>query len=177
VTAVAGRLRRRRGDPSPSTSAPVMIVLVGGTPARATVKRAVAEAAGAPIAVITVLRIFGSAWGFPNPGLLPNATEKAEATRIVEATIAAIERHGGSADGQITATRHPAKVIVGAARRRSCRLVLVERTPSGRVRSAIEGDVGLAIRRRLRGDAGVTVEVIDRRVSTSAVRSSPKSKP
>ena len=136
VRALGGR---RRGDPTPDDPAPVVLVPVGGPPARATVRRAVAEAGDGTVAVVALLRIHGSAWGFPNPGLLPNATEKAEARRVVEATIAAVERHGGRADGQITATRHAAKVVVAAARRRQARLVIVERPPAGRVRTRHRG--------------------------------------
>lgn len=147
-----------------------MLVLVGGPPSTTAVKKAVADAGGDTIAVLTLLRIYGSAWGFPNPGLLPNATEKAEARRIVEATMAAIEGYGGTADGQITATRHPAKVIVAAVRRRSCRSVVVMRPAAGAVRGALEGDVGSSVRRRLRKDRGITVEVLDRPRPTPARR-------
>jgi hypothetical protein len=164
---------RWRGDPAPDDAAPVVLVPVGGPPARATVRRAVAEAGGGTVAVVALLRIHGSAWGFPNPGLLPNATEKAEARRVVEATIAAVERHGGRADGQITATRQAAKIVVAAARRRQARLVIVERPPAGRVRTVIEGDLGAAVRRRLRGRPDVAVEVVDHAASTSAVRLRP----
>jgi hypothetical protein len=169
--------RRRRGDPAPADHAPVVVVAVGGPPSRSTIRRAVAEAAGGTVAVVALLRIHGSAWGFPNPGLLPNATEKAEGRRVVEATIAAIERHGGQADGQITATRNDAKIVVATARRRHARLVIVERPPAGRVRTLIEGDLGAGVHRRLRSDPDVTVEVVDHAPSTSAVRIRPVRKP
>jgi hypothetical protein len=163
VSALAELVRSRRGDPLPADIAPVLLVPVGGPPIRSTVERAVAEAAGGTVAVVTMLRIHGSAWGFPNPGLLPNAREKAEARRIVELTIAAVERAGGHADGQITATRHPGRVVAAAARRRGARLVIVERPPVGRVRAAVEGDLGASVRRRLRSRsaAEVAVEVVD----------------
>jgi hypothetical protein len=169
--AVGGR--RRRGDPTPEDPAAVVLVPQGGTPARSTVRRAVAEAGDGVVAVVALLRIHGSAWGFPNPGLLPNATEKAEARRIVEATIAAVERHGGRADGQITATRNAAKIVAAAATRRQARLVIVERPPAGRVRTFIEGDLGAGVRRRLRSRTGIAVEIVDHTASTSAVRIRP----
>jgi hypothetical protein len=150
--------RRRRGDPLPGEDAAVVVVPVTGRPPRATVQRAVTEAGGGTVAVVVPLRIFGSAWGFPNPGLLPNASEKAAARTMVSATIAAVERQGGVADGQITATRHPARVVAAAAHRRHARLVLVERRPVHRARSLLEGELAVSVRRRLRR-VGTEVDV------------------
>lgn len=162
MSALAELLRRRRGDAVATDPAPVVLVPVGGLPARSTVADTVAAAGGGTVAVVAPLRIYGSAWGFPNPGLLPTAREKAESRSLVEATIAAVERAGGRADGQITATRHPAGVVAAAARRRGARLVVVERPVAGRLRTAIEGDLGTAVARRLRHRAEVTVTVVDR---------------
>jgi hypothetical protein len=167
-------LTRRRGDPAPAEPAAVLLVAGAGRPAGSTVRRAVADADRGTVAVLTLLRIHGSSWGFPNPGLLPNATAKAEAARVGETTIPAVERAGGRADGQITATRLPAKITTGVARRRRCRLVLLGRTPTGRVRSVVEGDLGASVRRRRR-PAAVAVEVVERSTRTAADRPAGRS--
>lgn len=165
----------RRGDPAPVEPATVVLVPVAGVPLPSTIRRAVAEAGGGTVAVVALLQIHGSAWGFPNPGLLPTAREKDDARRTVEETIRAVERHGGHADGQITATRRGARVVTSAARRRRASVVLVERPRSGRVRAVLEGDLGAEVRRRLRPRAGtepvVTVEVVDRDPSRQPVAS------
>jgi hypothetical protein len=157
MSPVLWRPGRRAGEAPPSDAAAVLLVPTCGRPARAVIQRAVAEAGDGTVAVVVLLKIHGSAWGFPNPGLLPNAGEKADARRDTEATIAAVERLGGRADGQITATRQPAKVIAGAAKRRRARLVLIEEAPKGRVRALVEDHLGASVRRRLRGGAEVEV--------------------
>lgn len=163
---LAELIGRGRGDAAPVDPAAVVLVPVGGVPARSTIRRAVADAGGGTVAVVTLLAIHGSAWGFPNPGLLPNAREKDEARRTVEATIAAVERDGGHADGQITATRRGARVVAAAARRRGATSVIVERPRAGRVRAALEGDLAAGVRRRLGSPGGrrlpVDVVVVDR---------------
>jgi hypothetical protein len=140
----------------------VVLVATAGRPAVATIRRAVEAADDGTVAVVALLRIHGSAWGFPNPGLMPTKNEKADAQRVVEATIASVKRAGGRADGQITATRNGAKVVAAAARRRHARLVLIERIPpTSKVRATIEGDLAASVRRRLRRP-GVAVEAVER---------------
>lgn len=156
--AVLGALTgRKHGNPEATGEVAVLLVPVGGPPAPETVRRAVAAADGATVAVLVLLRIHGSSWGLPNPGLLPTAAEKAAARKVVESAIAAVEALGGRADGQITATRHDARVVTAAARRRAARLVLIERPRAGRFRTLVEGDVAARVRRRL----GSRVEVVD----------------
>jgi hypothetical protein len=116
------------------------------------VLRAIGLAADGKVAVVAPLRIHGSSFGFPNPGLLPNKREKEEARRMVERTIRSIERAGGQADGQITATRRPAKTIASAARRRGARSVVIDSAPVGAFQRMIEGDLAAAVRRRLGRD-------------------------
>jgi Universal stress protein family len=152
-------LGRRRGDPVRSDHADVVLVPLDGPPTKAALRRAADEADGGTVAVVGLLKVHGSSWGFPNPGLMPTATEKAEQRARVDTAITALERLGVDADGQITATRNPAKVIAGSAQRRGARLVLIEQAPVGKVRGALEGDVAKAVRRRL---DGVEVELLAR---------------
>lgn len=152
-------LRSRSEDAAPVEPAAVVLVPAGGKPPKAVIRRAVAEAAGGTVAVVVPLKIHGSAWGFPHPGLLPNAKEKDTARRDVEAAIAAVERMGGAADGHIIATRKAAKVIARTARRRQVRLVLIDTAPRSRMRARVEGDPAAAVRRRT---GGIPVEVVER---------------
>src|ERR1700686_3416408 len=128
---------------------------MNGPAGAAVVARAVRLAAEGKVAVVAPLRIYGSSFGFPNPGLLPTRREKEEARRAVERTIRSIERAGAKADGQITATRRPAKIIASAPRRRGARSVVIDAAPVGALRKMIEGDLAAAVRRRLGRDTVV----------------------
>ena len=142
-------LQRSRGDALPSDPASVVLVPMNGPAGTAAVARAVRLAADGKVAVVAPLPIHGSSFGFPNPGLLPNRQEKEEARRVVEGTIRSLERLGAKADGQITATRRPAKTIASAARRRGARSVVIDTAPVGAFRQMIDGDLAAAVRRRL----------------------------
>jgi hypothetical protein len=148
-------LQRSRGDALPSDPASVVLVPMNGPAGSVAVARAVRLAANGKVAVVAPLRIYGSSFGFPNPGLLPNRREKDEARRTVEQTIRSIERVGGKADGQITATRRPAKTIASAARRRGARSVVIDAVPVRGFRKRIEGDLAASVRRRLSRDTVV----------------------
>jgi ABC-type sugar transport system substrate-binding protein len=69
-----------------------------------------------------------------------------------------VERRGGTADGQIAATRSAGRTIAKVARRRRVRYVVMDdSTPRG-VRRVTEGAVTATVRRRL-GD-GATLELV-----------------
>ena len=161
IGAVPAVFRRRRGDPLSTAPAPVLLVPLQGSANTEARERAVAAAreAGGPVAVVALLKIYGSSFGFPNPGLLPTAQEKDAARQLVERTIGALERSGVEADGQITATRHPAKVIAAAAHRRQAQWVIIDQTgmTSSGLRRLIEGDLAASVRRRLANAARVEV--------------------
>jgi hypothetical protein len=143
-------LRRRRGDDLPVAPAAVVLVPIAGPASHGAVLRAIEAAGAGTVAVVMVLPIHGSSFGFPNPGLMPTKLERDETRRAVAETIRAIERRGGQADGQITATREDAKVIAAAARRRAAGWVIIDDKPAAaRWRRALEGDLGRAVQRRL----------------------------
>jgi hypothetical protein len=107
------------------------------------------------VAVALVLRIHGSALGLPNPGLLPTARERSAGEDRMAAAIQALRMAGAQADGEIVITRNPARAVARMARRRSADVVLVEPTPSGRIRRFLEGDVSRQLNRRLARDIRV----------------------
>ena len=71
---------------------------------------------------------------------------------------ARVERRGGTADGQIAATRSAGRTIAKVARRRRVRYVVMDDSAPSGVRRAIEGAVTATVRRRLGG--GATLELV-----------------
>jgi hypothetical protein len=151
--------RRTRGDPAPASPRAVLLVPLAGRASTAAVRQAFDLADGGALAVLALLKIHGYSLGLPNPGLLPTAEERKTQRDIVADTIARLERLGAEVDGQVAATRHPARVIAAVAGRRQVHHVIIEQNPVSGIRRALEGDVVASVRRRL-GDA-VPVVVID----------------
>ena len=58
---------RRRWDPPPTSPAAVLLASSGSPFSRAAVRRARELAAGQPVAVLSILKVYGSAFGLPNP--------------------------------------------------------------------------------------------------------------
>jgi hypothetical protein len=108
--------------------------------------------------VLTILKVYGSSFGLPNPGLLPTRREREEQYTIVRRAIAAVERRGGTADGQIAATRSAGRTIAKVARRRRVRYVVMDDSAPSGVRRVTEGTVTATVRRRL--GAGATLELV-----------------
>src|SRR5258708_34995841 len=104
-------LLRRRWDPQPTASAGVLLASSGAPFSRAAVRRAYELAAGQPGAVLSILRVYGSTFGLPNPGLMPTRREREEQLKIVGNAIAELERRGRSVDSQVAATRHTELII------------------------------------------------------------------
>ena len=137
-----------------------MLLASSGSPfSRAAVRRAYELAAGEPVAVLSILKIYGSQWGLPNPGLLPTSREQEEQLAVVRRAIDALERRGCAADGQVAATRSAGRMIAKVARARNVRYVLMDSATTAGVRRIIEGDVTGIVRRRLR--KGTTLELVD----------------
>ena len=89
---------RRRWDPQPTTSAAVVLASSGEPRRRAPAREP--PRAGRSL----ILKVFGSQFGLPNPGLLPSRREREEAGRH---SAAGDHRPGGrrgcTADGQVAA--------------------------------------------------------------------------
>ena len=144
---------RKRWDRPPTAPAGVLLASAGTPFSGAAVRRAYELAAGQPVAVLTILKVYGSQFGLPNPGLLPTRREREEQYAIVRRAIAAVERRGGTADGQIAATRSAGRTIAKVARRRQVRYVVMDDSAPSGLRRVTEGSVTAIVRRRLGGGA------------------------
>ena len=90
-------------------------------------------AAGQPVAVLSILKVYGSTFGLPNPGLLPTRREREEQLALVNQAITQLERGGCTVDGQIAATRSAGRMIAKVARTRQVRYVVMDApTATGR---------------------------------------------
>ena len=148
-------MARRRGDEQPTAPVGVVLLSPGQSFRPESIRIAVTEAAGRPIAVVVIARIHGSAFGMPNPGLLPNAKEKAAAVSIVDTTIKAIRKLGGHADGQVAIARSPAKIGAKVAKIRGADVVVIDEPDRPAWRRFVEGEATNSLRLRLRGVARV----------------------
>lgn len=144
---------RRRWDRQPTAPAGVLLASPGAPFSKAAIRRAYELAAGEPVAVLAILKVYGSAFGLQNPGLMPNRRERDEQYANVRRAITAVEQRGGTADGEITATRSAGRAIAKAARRRNVRYVVMDDHEAGRLRRITEGAVTATVRRRLAGRA------------------------
>lgn len=150
---------RRRFDPQPTAPAAVLLASSGAPFSRAAVRRAYELAAGEPVAVLSILKIYGSQFGLPNPGLLPTRREREEQLTVVRRAIDALEQRGCAVDGQVAATRSAGRLIAKVARVRKVRYVVMDSPTATGVRRIIEGELTGIVRRRLRD--GTTLELVD----------------
>src|SRR5256885_8257481 len=113
--------RRGSWDRPPAEPAGVLLASAGTPFSGAAVRRAYELAAGQPVAVLTILKVYGSSFGLPNPGLLPTRRERDEQYAIVRRAIAAVERRGGAAGGPITPPPRAGRAVAQGGRRRPAR--------------------------------------------------------
>ena len=149
---------RRRFDPQPTAPAAVLLASPGSPLSRAAIRRARELAGGEPVAVLSILKVYGSQFGLPNPGLLPTRRERDEQLAIVSRAIKDLERLGGNADGQVATTRSAARTIAKVARTRQVRYVVMDTPTTTGVRRIIEGEITNIVRRRLQ--SGTTLELV-----------------
>jgi hypothetical protein len=94
----------------------------------------IAERSRAPVHVLVIARIWGTSFGFPNPGLMPNKREWEEQRKKAELAVRALKGWGLEADGQVFGTRNAAKKIIEMARLRGCgAIVMAADEPKGRL--------------------------------------------
>lgn len=148
MTAAIKRLGHRRGDPPPESPRDVVVVL-GQDTAASPELLAAARATGGTVTVVLPLKIHGYAFAMPNPGLMPNARERAAADEATTATIRGLRRAGVDVDGQIVVTRNAPKAIARIVRRRGATRVLLEESTDSRLRRFLEGDLYRQLSRRL----------------------------
>jgi len=149
---------RRRFDPQPTAQAAVLLASSGSPFSRAAIRRAHELAAGEPVAVLSILKVYGSSFGLPNPGLMPTKREREEQFANVQRAIKDLERLGGTVDGQIAATRSAGRTIAKVARVRDVNWVVMDSPPATGMRKIIEGELTGIVRRRLQ--EGTTLEVV-----------------
>jgi nucleotide-binding universal stress UspA family protein len=142
-------LGRRRWDRPPTAPAGVLLASPGTAFSQAAIKRALELAAGDPVAVLSILKVYGSSFGLPSPGLMPTARERDEQYSIVGRAIKALERRGAAADGQVTATRSAGRTIAKVARVRQVRYVVMDETAGTGLSRVMQGAVTATVRRRL----------------------------
>ena len=151
-------LLRRGYDPQPTAVAAVLLASSGSPFSRAAVRRARELASGETVAVLSILKIYGSTFGLPNPGLMPTRREREEQLKIVRRAIDELERRGCNVDGQIAATRSAGRTIARVARTRQVRYIVMDASPATGIRRVIEGELTNIVRRRLK--AGTTLELV-----------------
>jgi nucleotide-binding universal stress UspA family protein len=77
----------------------------------------------------SIARIWGTSFGLPNPGLLPNKREMRERHESVAGAITLLKRRNIAASGQVTGTRNAAKRIVAEARHRGADAIVMAADP------------------------------------------------
>jgi hypothetical protein len=147
------RSRLRRGkakwDPQPTQPAEVLVATIGIAIPPAVIGQACQLSGGRAVAVLTIARMYGSALGLQNPGLLPSKREMAEQRALVADAIESLERAGIEAWGQVATTRRYARTIVQSARAHGVTQVLVVAPAVPRWRSIVEGDTARDVKRRI----------------------------
>jgi nucleotide-binding universal stress UspA family protein len=71
-----------------------------------------ARARDASVRVFSIARVHGTAFGMPNPGLLPTKKEWQEQRDIVDRAVKRLQRKGIEADGHVVGTRKSTKRIL-----------------------------------------------------------------
>jgi nucleotide-binding universal stress UspA family protein len=128
---VAGRrLGRRPSEPPDPSTLQIQRVLLA-TEGRPIPESAIRFAAGlkAPVRVLSIARVHGIKWAFPNPWLMPSRQEWAEQKAIVEQAVKALERQGLKANGHVIGTRKATKSILGEASRHGCDAIVMASDP------------------------------------------------
>jgi len=84
---------------------------------------------GGHVYVFAVVRVWGTSFGFPNPGLLPTKREWDTHREVVTDAVKALRKRGVEADGRVVATRKATKRIVGEAARLGCEAIVMPADP------------------------------------------------
>lgn len=126
---IAGlRTRRRASGPEPGeTFSRILIASEGREISDAVLTRArVLAAPGDPKAhVLSIARVFGTSFGFPNPGLLPTKREWDAQGELVTWAVERLQRMGIPASGRVLGTRKGARRICEEADFRRCGVIVM----------------------------------------------------
>jgi nucleotide-binding universal stress UspA family protein len=89
----------------------------------------IAGKSAAAVHVVTIARVHGTAFGLPNPGLLPTKAEWEQQRAVVKKAVARLRRKGLEADGFVYGTRGGAKRIAKEAKRLGCDAIVMAADP------------------------------------------------
>jgi nucleotide-binding universal stress UspA family protein len=93
-----------------------------------------AGATGAAVHVLSIARVHGTAFGLPNPGLLPTRSEWAQQRELVAKAVKALKRRGLEADGKVLGSRKAGAQILAHAAKLDCdAIVMGADPPRGRI--------------------------------------------
>jgi nucleotide-binding universal stress UspA family protein len=119
----------RRPSASRQDAAPSRILLASEgrpiPPAAIDLAARLAQEHGGGVHVFSVVRVWGSGFGFPNPGLLPNKREWDTQRAVAEAAVKALGKRGVEATAHVLATRKATKRILGEASRLDCGAIVM----------------------------------------------------
>lgn len=124
---------RERLPPGPSTLVIGSLLIASEgrpiSPAAIDFAARIGLAPGAAVHVLSIARVWGTSFGLPNPGLLPNKHEWEEQRGQVAGAIAVLRRHGIEASGKVVGTRQAAKKIVAEAKLFQCDAIVMAADP------------------------------------------------
>jgi len=83
----------------------------------------------APVRILCVARVYGTAFAFPNPWLRPSQHEWEEQRDHVRNAIKTFERLGVEADGHVVGTRKATRAILREAEGRGCDVIVMPADP------------------------------------------------
>ncbi len=124
---------RRPSDPGQGAASTGRILLATEgraiTPAAIELAARLARESGGRVHVFSIVRVWGSGFGFPNPGLMPNKREWDEQKEVVAAAIEALGKRDVEATAQVLATRKATKRILREATRLDCVAIVMAADP------------------------------------------------
>ena len=109
---------------------------------------ALATPGQAKITVLSIARVYGTSFGFPNPGLQPNRLEIEEQRRIIEDAAGILRRKGFEVRVAMSKSRNAAKMISRWGKAKNFHAIVVPDPPRPKWRRTIEGDLTQEIERR-----------------------------
>jgi nucleotide-binding universal stress UspA family protein len=127
VNLPGGRRNAAPPDPSSITAKKILLASEGREIRSAAVEAAaeLADRSRAPVKVFSIARIWGTSLGLPMPGLLPQKREWDAQRDIVTRAVKVLRKRGIEAEGQVVATRRPAKRILREAERSRCDVIVM----------------------------------------------------
>jgi nucleotide-binding universal stress UspA family protein len=136
----------------PSSTGGVLVASTGEPFERPVLERAieVARKSRAPVRVISIARVYGTALGLQHPGLFPSKREWEAQADLVGDAVKTLQRAGLDAKGRVVGTRNPGKAILQEATKTGCQAIVMGARPTSRFLTLLGmNDVDLVSRRAL----------------------------